>query len=143
MGGTGCVLQCLSVPKGEVWAQCQGPFRTTGHANQVNRSGHMIFLKTKSRFIHTPCSLLNMFVFFFSLSLLYFKSDRFVGQAELGLRANLEGEKPGGVRRDFPSSYRTRKGAVRVPSGNTREMLALVWASVQAPAPAPGPSLSK
>lgn len=61
---------------------------------------------------HTPpCSLLNVFVFF-SLSLLYFRSDRFVGQAEVGLRANLEGEKPGGQRRGLPSSYRTRKGAV-------------------------------
>jgi hypothetical protein len=63
----------------------------------------MIFLKTKSRFIHTPCSLLTMFVcFFFSL---YFKSDRFVGQAELGLRANLKEEKPGGEAKKEPSFF--------------------------------------
>lgn len=96
MGGTGCELQALPLPKGGAWAQCQGPFRATGHANRVNRGGHMISLKNKISFIHTPCSLVEVFCFFFLL--LYFKSDRFVGQAELGLGANLEGEDPGGRR---------------------------------------------
>ena len=40
--------------------------------------------------------------FFFSL---YFKSDRFVGQAELGLRANLKEEKPGGEAKKEPSFF--------------------------------------
>lgn len=73
----------------------------------------MIFLQNKiSIHPHTHTLQFTERVCFFSLSLLYFRSDRFVGQAEVGLRANLEGEKPGGQRRGLPSSYRTRKGAV-------------------------------
>lgn len=149
MGGAGCVLLCLSVPKGEGWAQCQGPFRTTGHANQVNRGGHMIFRKNKISIHPHPLQFTERvvcFVFFSSLCLLYFKSDRFVGLAELRLSANLRERNLGGgqaVKRGLPSSYRTRKAVDRAPSGNTREMLALLWASVQAPALASGPSLSK
>lgn len=94
----------------------------------------MIFLKNKIS-IHPHALQFTggvCFVFLF----LYFKSDRFVGQAELGLGASLGGEEPGGQLRPFVLP--TGQGRVRwtSPPGDPREILALLWAPVQALAPA-------
>lgn len=96
-----------------------GSFRTTGHANRVNRGGHMIFLKNRISIHPHPLQLTGgvCFVFLF----LYFKSDRFVGQAEQGLGANLMGEEPGGATKTLHSSYKTRKGALDEPLLETLE----------------------
>lgn len=96
-----------------------GSFRTTGHANRVNRGGHMIFLKNRISIHPHPLQFTGgvCFVFLF----LYFKSDRFVGQAEQGLGANLMGRGTWGATKTLHSSYKTRKGALDEPLLETLE----------------------
>lgn len=90
----------------------------------------MIFLKNKI-LIHSHSLLFTGGVCF--CLLVYFRFDRFVGRAELGLRANWEGEGLRGRERAPPSSYRTRKGSwaglVRNAFG---QITFLFWVSVQA-----------